>query len=115
MGHNILFQFAFSQILYTGKKKVQNIFLFVYFRYFYYATKEYALANYPDVRVFQLETTKISEEKPGAKSFAHDLWVPLDKLVQTVNDAVSGKPSYTPYSQAQTYKANSTNTDTGDE
>ena len=83
--------------------------------YFYYATKEYALANYPDIRVFQLETTQISEEKPGAKSFAHDVWVPLDKLVETVSDAVSGKPSYTPLHQAQTYHGDAPHNDTMEE
>ena len=72
--------------------------------YFYYTTKGYAVANYPDVRVFQLELFTISEDINGSTVYHHDVWVPVDKLLQFVNDAVSGKQSYYPYKLAQTYK-----------
>ncbi len=72
--------------------------------YYYYATKEYAEANYPEVRAFQFETTLVTEERPGAKVFEHDIWVPVDKLLKTIKDAADGKPSYMPLKQAETIK-----------
>ena len=74
--------------------------------YFYYATKGYASAHYPDVRVFQLELFMISNDIAGRTVYHHDVWVPPGKLLQFVHDAVSGKPSYYPYKMAQTYKTN---------
>ncbi len=73
--------------------------------YFYYATQGYATANYPSIRVFQLEVFTIAEVTVGRTVYDHDVWVPTDKLLEFVNNAVSGKPSYYPYKLGQEYKA----------
>ncbi len=62
---------------------------------------DYADAMYPGVKVYQLEAKQVSTDKQGTKVFAHDVWVPIDKLIDTVRDAISGKPSYTPKKLAE--------------
>ncbi len=78
--------------------------------YFYYATPGYALANYPDIRVFQLEVFSvfqdtITDPDPDERStvYKNNVWVPPDKLLQFVRDALSGEPSYYPYKIGDVY------------
>ena len=66
---------------------------------------DYAWRTYPDVRVFQLETTNTTlEHKEPAFTAAldADAWVPVEKLLQRLSAALGGKPSYAPWPRRKT-------------
>ena len=54
---------------------------------------------YPGVRMFQIEAnrTTLKQRAPWGKAQHADVWVDIDQLLQRVEDAIRGRPSYVPW------------------